>query len=142
MPPQHSLNLKQKLSALSLAQSAPSSPNPNYGRPSRGGGSTDAYANTNSPLNATTKRKMFFHAPAWMKKPHGFGSQHQHGLGVYGEEDLKMVQEVLGQMIFQAGVDYEYVVRSFFVLNATQRPRIFLGRAQCKALREPESLKY
>lgn len=120
MPPQHSLNLKQKLSALSLAQSAPSSPNLNYG-PSRAGNGTDAYAsNANSPLNATAKRKMFFNAPSWMKKPHGFGSPYQHGPGVHGEEDVKMAQEVLGQMIFQAGVDYEYVVRSFFVSNATQ----------------------
>jgi Rho GTPase-activating protein 1 len=111
MPP-HSLNLKQKLSALSLAQSAPSSPNPNYGRPSRGGNSTDAYANnTNgSYLSATAKRKMFLHAPSWMKKPHGFRSHHQRGEHVYGDEEMRLVQEVLGQMIFQAGVDYECVV--------------------------------
>jgi len=119
MPPQSS-NLKQKLSALSLAQSAPSTPNLNYGRPSRGGNNTDGYANnTNGPhMSATAKRKMFLHAPSWMKKPNGLGAHHHKGEHVYGDEEMRLVQEVLGQMIFQAGVDYEYVVSSLSFLRA------------------------
>lgn len=63
-------------------------------------------------MNATAKRKML---PSWMKKPHGFGSVQQRGVEqVYGDEEMRLVQEVLRQMIFQAGVDYEYVTQLLF----------------------------
>lgn len=140
MPPQSS-NLKQKLSALSLAQSAPSSPNTNYGRSNRGGGNnngTDAYANNNTNgahMSATAKRKTFLHAPSWMmmKKPNGLGGgTHQHkGEHVHGDEEMRLVQEVLEQMIFQAGVDYEYVLPvPSFLSNFGNK--FLLGRGQCK----------
>jgi hypothetical protein len=83
------------------------------------------------PMSTTAKRKMFI-PPSWMKKPHGFGSHSQRGVEpVYGDEEMRVVQEVLGQMIFQAGVDYECVVgfSRFFELDV----KTYLsGRGRCK----------
>lgn len=77
MPP----NLKQRLTALSLAPSSPTSPL--------------GTANLKKPLQHPWKRG--FHDPA------------------AGEPDARdRVQEIMAKVIFQAGVDYEYVSLSEF----------------------------
>ncbi|KAG5637436.1 hypothetical protein H0H81_004595 [Sphagnurus paluster] len=76
MPP---LNLKQRLAALSVS---PSSPTSSHGQEPR------------SPIFA--KRKF---NPPWVKRP-----QHENN---YSEGDSGMVEEAMAKMIFQAGVDFE-----------------------------------
>ncbi|KAF9527505.1 hypothetical protein CPB83DRAFT_855894 [Crepidotus variabilis] len=114
VPP--SMTLKQKLASLSLAQSAPSSSHPIYPH-TRQGNSNDSYAY--SPSSPTSKRKMFFtSATTWLRK-HGIGDSGENQYSA-GDEDSRIVQEVLGKMIFQAGVDYE--TRPMVVLNASALP--------------------
>ncbi|KAF8973769.1 hypothetical protein BDZ97DRAFT_1900560 [Flammula alnicola] len=98
MPPP-SFNLKQRLAALSLAQSAPSSPHKSH------------------PWSPNTKRKTFFNPPSWMKRPQEENSSwNGESQYAYGDEEKRMVQEVLARMVFQAGVDFEVV------LNASALP--------------------
>lgn len=85
------------------------------------------------------------HAPAWMKRPHGFGSHHQQRgeaqQRVYADEEVRMVQEVLGRMIFQAGVDYECVVPFTSSFEFEFSFDFFLGRARCER-RQDSSLDW
>ncbi|CAA7264927.1 unnamed protein product [Cyclocybe aegerita] len=120
MPPP-SFNLKQKLAALSLGPSGPSSPHsPSFGQ-MRNGNGHDIYAA--SPTSPTGKRK-FFNPQSWLKKSQeAFGTFRGERGEVrlsYDEEERRMVQEVLGKMIFQAGVDFE--TRPMVVLNASALP--------------------
>jgi len=85
MPPT-TFKLKQRLAALSLAQSSLSGPN-----------AYDAPTSTWSPTAA--KRKFF--NPPWVKRPTSPTSTATEF------SDSMMVQEVLSRMIFQAGVDFE-----------------------------------
>ena len=113
--PSSSLNLKAKLSALALAQSSPSPSNHFYNH------AHGDHVPTTPTDSSSNKRKMFFQshahtASSWLKKPlrnHGWSSNHDDGESNvgrdYGEEEKRVVQEVLGKMIFQAGVDFEYV---------------------------------
>jgi Rho GTPase-activating protein 1 len=84
MPP-NNLSLKQRLAALSLSPSSPSSPHsPNL---------------DNSILSPRRAKALF--TPPWIKK-------NEPGLSVRREyNELEVVQEVMGRMIFQAGVDFE-----------------------------------
>ncbi|KDR83028.1 hypothetical protein GALMADRAFT_238784 [Galerina marginata CBS 339.88] len=117
MPPV-SFNLKQRLAALSQAQSSPSSPHSSSFSHARNGDGGESYLR--SPTSPTSKRKIF-NPPNWMKKSQTSSSniygdrQYSHG-----EEEKKMVQEVLSRMIFQAGVDFE--TRPMVVLNASALP--------------------
>lgn len=77
------LSLKQRLTALSLASSPPTSP-----------------TLSDSPRSPTFRRKPFNFNPPWVKR-----AQESTSNGGYGESE--MVQEVLSKMIFQAGVDFE-----------------------------------
>ena len=163
MPP--SLTLKQRLSALSNAQSVPPvgspTPNPNsnssYPHTSRSN-TADSYprrepvhrssTSSFSSSPSTRKLKAFasnLHAPSWMTlKKSGFHGQErgQYAFVISREEEEhqnRLVQEVLGNLIFQAGVDYEYVVLEscslsltppfgFFVKDSThvsRLPRVF-----------------
>lgn len=76
MPP----SLKQRLAALSLAQSSPTSP-------------LGFDSNPHSPIS---RRKVF--NPPWKRTPGATGDEP-------GARDK--VQEVMGKVIFQAGVDFE-----------------------------------
>ncbi|PPQ68825.1 hypothetical protein CVT25_008873 [Psilocybe cyanescens] len=117
MPPA-SFNLKQRLAALSLAQSSPSSPHNSNFNQSKNGDGPDSYLR--SPTSPNTKRKMFFNnvTPNWMKKPQGASSTNFYGESEHshGAEEKRVVQDVLSKMIFQAGVDFEVV------LNASALP--------------------
>lgn len=98
MPPV-SFNLKQKLAALSLGPSSPYSPNLTNTRNGHGNG------NELHPRSPTNRRKTFSIPPSWVGKPRGFtGSNVEISLG---EEEKRLVQDVLARMIFQAGVDFE-----------------------------------
>ncbi|KAF8625974.1 hypothetical protein AX17_006698 [Amanita inopinata Kibby_2008] len=100
MPPKlNTLSLKQRLAALSLAYSSPSTP---YSA------SPDAPSVPQSPLG----RRKF--NPPWQKR----GQEPVVGSDVYLDEDA--VQAVLSKMIFQAGVDYE--TRPMVVINASALP--------------------
>lgn len=98
MPPA-SFNLKQKLTALSLGPSSPYSPSIAHTRNGHGIGD-ESYPR--SPASPNTRRKAFFNPPSWGKKPRGHNVEMQ-----IGEEEERMVQDVLTRMIFQAGVDFE-----------------------------------
>jgi len=103
--PQPSFNLKQRLAALSIAQSAPSPPsNQNHLR--HGNASDPSYQTPTSP---NSKRKMFFNPPSWMKRAGLSGNFNGDNQYAYGADERRMVQDVLAKMIFQAGVDYECV---------------------------------
>ncbi len=134
MPPS-SLNLKAKLSALALAQSSPSPPSNHYYSHAHGN------SPTTTPTDSSNKRKMFFQshahtASSWLKKPlrnHGWSSNHDDGESnghVYGDEEKRVVQEVLGKMIFQAGVDFEYVASWFCFLFYFMEPKILCTRTR------------
>lgn len=86
MPPS-TLNLKQRLAALSLAPSSPTSP---YG------------PDTPRSPPPTPRRRTLFNPP-WSKR--------QNDTTMAGGEpgESELVQEVMTKMIFQAGVDFEYV---------------------------------
>ncbi|KAF8992208.1 hypothetical protein BDZ89DRAFT_141317, partial [Hymenopellis radicata] len=98
MPPT-TLTLKQRLAALSASPSAPASPT-NY--------SHQSYVEVESP-----KRRSFFNAP-WSNKSRS--SSYTDGT----THELNKVQEVMGKLIFQAGVDFE--TRPMVVLNASALP--------------------
>ena len=85
MPP-NALTLKQRLAALSA----------NINSPSR---SSSFDTPPDSPI--TSKRKMFF------KQPFGKSPTHDAIPGEYHGQER--IQEVMNRLIFQAGVDYEYV---------------------------------
>ncbi|KAJ2935871.1 hypothetical protein H1R20_g1223, partial [Candolleomyces eurysporus] len=92
MPP-GTLSLKQRLAALALAPSSPST----YDNDSSG-----------SSLRSTLKKKAQQHAP-WLKR------REDSTLEPTANE-VEQVQQVLSKVIFQAGVDYEVV------LNASALP--------------------
>lgn len=51
-----------------------------------------------------------------MKRSNASGSNgNDSNEHLYEDEEIRMVQEVLGKMIFQAGVDFEYVAISLAV---------------------------
>ncbi|KIM45092.1 hypothetical protein M413DRAFT_329932 [Hebeloma cylindrosporum] len=111
MPPA-SFNLKQKLAALSLGPSSPYGPSTANTRDAHGNGH-ESYPR--SPTSPNTRRKAFFNSSGWGKKPRG------HNVEIpVGEEEKRMVQDVLTRMIFQAGVDFE--TRPMVVLNASALP--------------------
>ena len=125
MPPT-SFNLKQRLAALSLAQSAPSSPqSPHFAHTRNGQGPEYSY----SPASPTLKRKIF-NPTNWMKR-----QQSSPGEGQYcdGEEEKKIVQEVLSRMIFQAGVDFESVklLTSFYGVHVAET-FLLSGQGLCR----------
>ncbi|KAL1710361.1 hypothetical protein EV121DRAFT_193081 [Schizophyllum commune] len=88
MPP--ALSLKQRLAALSLAPSAPSSPSPYY-------------PSADPPTPTSPRRKSMFHPP-WLRR-------NEDGPVPAPQSQHEKVQEVMNRMIFQAGVDYECVDR-------------------------------
>ena len=88
MPP--ALSLKQRLAALSLAPSAPSSTSPYY-------------PSADSPTPTSPRRKSMFHPP-WLRR-------NEDGPVQAPQSQHEKVQEVMNRMIFQAGVDYECVKR-------------------------------
>ncbi|KAG2109211.1 hypothetical protein BD769DRAFT_1630485 [Suillus cothurnatus] len=81
MPP----SLKQRLAALSLAQSSPTSP-----------------LGSDSGLHSLISRRKVFNPP-WKQPPGATGDEP-------GARDK--VQEVMGKVIFQAGVDFEVILSS------------------------------
>lgn len=90
MPP-HNLSLKQRLAALSIAPSAPTSPN-SFDSP------------LTSPTGLANKRNKFF-VPPWGKRA---GPDPGFQNGYHQQENGRdILQEVMGKMIFQAGVDFE-----------------------------------
>ncbi|KAG1735182.1 hypothetical protein EDB19DRAFT_2026261 [Suillus lakei] len=89
MPP----SLKQRLAALSLAPSSPSSP----------------LGSDSGPHSLVSRRKVF--NPPWKRTPGATGDEP-------GARDK--VQEVMGKVIFQAGVDFE--TRPMVILNASALP--------------------
>lgn len=82
MPPS-SLSLKQRLAALSLASSAPSSP-----------------ISATSPVKSPRK---FSFAPPWTRR------QPEQSFAGQAVQSRDVVQDVMGKMLFQAGVDFECV---------------------------------
>ncbi|KAG9227227.1 hypothetical protein CCMSSC00406_0004234 [Pleurotus cornucopiae] len=106
MPPRaNAMNLKQRLAALSLAPSSPTGP--------RG----DSYPHQPStPQSPVAKMKSLFNAPRVGRRNHA-ESAPSPGTHTMGQEGL---DEVIGRMIFQAGVDFE--TRPMVVLNASALP--------------------
>ncbi|KIY65642.1 RhoGAP-domain-containing protein [Cylindrobasidium torrendii FP15055 ss-10] len=102
MPPS-TLTLKQRLSALSMSPSAPSSPSTAFAHNAH---NHTPYADAESP-----KRSNFFNAP-WAKSKRTMEQGNQN--------ELARVQDVIGRLIFQAGVDYE--TRPMVILNASALP--------------------
>lgn len=81
------LTLKQRLAALATATSSPTPP---YDAP---------------PKSPGADRKRAFFNPTWIKRPSVDGS-------LFGGEGLRdpvsdKLQEAMGRMIYQAGVDFE-----------------------------------
>ncbi|KAF9480037.1 hypothetical protein BDN70DRAFT_878065 [Pholiota conissans] len=119
MPPP-SLNLKQKLAALSLAKSSPSPP---HDRTHVHTNNVDVDGHySGSTVTPNSRRKAFLNSSAnWLKR-----AQEEIGLSIddapriYGDAEKRMVQDVLGKMIFQAGVDFE--TRPMVVFNASALP--------------------
>ncbi|KAL4263013.1 Rho GTPase activation protein [Pleurotus pulmonarius] len=105
MPPRaNAMNLKQRLAALSLAPSSPTGP--------RG----DSYPHQPStPQSPVAKMKSLFNAPRIGRRNHPESTS--PGAHTMGQEGL---DEVIGRMIFQAGVDFE--TRPMVVLNASALP--------------------
>ncbi|KAJ3516194.1 hypothetical protein NMY22_g14269 [Coprinellus aureogranulatus] len=97
MPP-GTMTLKQRLAALSLSTSSPS---------------TYDNDNSESSFRATIRKKAQTHAP-WLRR------QSESPVGPHTAGDMERVQQVLSKMIFQAGVDYE--TRPMVVLNASALP--------------------
>lgn len=89
MPP----SLKQRLAALSLAQSSPTSP-----------------LGSDSGLHSLISRRKVFNPP-WKQPPGATGDEP-------GARDK--VQEVMGKVIFQAGVDFE--TRPMVILSSSALP--------------------
>ncbi|PPR07768.1 hypothetical protein CVT24_003718 [Panaeolus cyanescens] len=109
MPPT-SLNLKQRLAALSTATSSTFSNRNN---------ASGSYSQ--SPTTPIGRKKIQFNPPTWMKRSNASGSSvNGSNEQLYEDEEIRMVQEVLGKMIFQAGVDFE--TRPMVVLNASALP--------------------
>lgn len=79
MPP-NPLNLKQRLAALSIAPSSPTTP----------------YNGAETPKSPARRK---FNAP-WARR-----NSHDQG----GEDERDKVQDVMNKLIYQAGVDFEYV---------------------------------
>lgn len=77
--------LKQRLANLSLANSAPSSP-------------TSSHSTLRLPL---LKKKTLF-TPPWNRRVP------DPAIGTEGES-RERIQDVMGKLVFQAGVDFEYV---------------------------------
>ncbi|KAM6494545.1 CDC42 rho GTPase-activating protein [Amanita muscaria] len=101
MPPKlNTLTLKQRLAALSLSTSSPSTPRfQNF---------------STTPSGSTLSSPTAKFTPPWAKKHR---SQEQVS-AVYHDEET--IQSVLVKMIFQAGVDYE--TRPMVVINASALP--------------------
>ncbi|KAK7448517.1 hypothetical protein VKT23_013779 [Stygiomarasmius scandens] len=99
MPPNSNLTLKQRLAALSVAPSNPSSP--------------QAQSFVDS-LRSPRRGKALF-TPPWIKR------SNESFAGVGAEQDeYEIMQEVMTRMIFQAGVDFE--TRPMVVMNASAMP--------------------
>ena len=81
------LTLKQRLAALATATSSPTAP---YDAPPKSPGAD--------------RRRAFFN-PTWIKRPSGDGSLFVGGSSSDPANDK--LQEVMGRMIYQAGVDFE-----------------------------------
>lgn len=81
------LTLKQRLAALATATSSPTAP---YDAPPKSPGAD--------------RRRAFFN-PTWIKRPSGDGSLFVGGSSSNPANDK--LQEVMGRMIYQAGVDFE-----------------------------------
>lgn len=110
-------NLKQRLAALSLAQSSPSSPS---GAKYTQSNDYDATGLSVSPPITPNGKRKIFNTPSWLKRPQeqetgvpNRGLEH-----MYWDEEKRMVQEVMSKMIFQAGVDFEYVLFTIEPLSA------------------------
>ena len=80
------LTLKQRLAALATATSSPTAP---YDAPQKSPG--------------VDRRRAFFN-PAWIKRPSGDGSLFRESSSGPANDKL---QEVMGRMVYQAGVDFE-----------------------------------
>jgi len=78
MPP--NTTLKQKLAALSLSPSSPATP----------------YASSAQPRSPTRRRPLF--APPWKR---------QLDKVISGEQQARDLQDIMGRVVFQAGVDFE-----------------------------------
>ncbi|EGN93953.1 hypothetical protein SERLA73DRAFT_171808 [Serpula lacrymans var. lacrymans S7.3] len=87
-------NLKQRLAALSLAPSSPTSP---FG----------------SPLNSPGGRRKAIFNPPWMRR-------NSHDAANDEPVTHERMQDVMSKVIFQAGVDFE--TRPMVVLNASALP--------------------
>ena len=126
MPPS-TLTLKQRLANLANATSSPSAPHSlssSHSFSSNASSSLSSAAGQGRSVSAplsfqqmqTSRRKPlpFFNTP-WTKNGGGRGA-----IAIDGVEETRRVEEVLAQMIFQAGVDYECVVINvYFFLNRT-----------------------
>ncbi|KJA26142.1 hypothetical protein HYPSUDRAFT_133611 [Hypholoma sublateritium FD-334 SS-4] len=104
-----SFNLKQRLTALSLAQSSPSDP-----------------SHPPPPITPNGKRK-FFSTPNWIKKAQEEGGVFNRERDIepmYRDEEKRLAQDVMSKMIFQAGVDFEYVLICLFNASALPDPQL------------------
>ena len=124
MPPA-SFNLTQRLAALSLGPSSSHSPGPTCARDGHVNGN-ESYSR--SPTSPNAQRKTFFNPPSWVKKPRGFTRPNTE-ISV-GEEEKRMMQEVLARMIFQAGVDFECALVFSEIYNSSES--VMSGHDQCK----------
>ncbi|KAJ8523208.1 hypothetical protein ONZ45_g299 [Pleurotus djamor] len=104
MPPP-GLNLKQRLAALSLSPSSPSAYSGHFNHLPQ------------TPQSPVTKVKALFNAPRMMGRRGQAESGPHQGTHVAAQGVL---DEVIGKMIFQAGVDYE--TRPMVVMNASALP--------------------
>jgi len=84
------LTLKQRLAALATATSSPTAP---YDAPPKSPG--------------VDRRRAFFN-PTWVKRPSGDGSLFR-GESSSRDHASDKLQEVMGRVIYQAGVDFEWV---------------------------------
>jgi len=96
MPP-GTLNLKQRLAALSQSTSSPSS----YNDPPS---TSSTFSSASSAFRSTIKRKAQAHAP-WLGNLNF--RREQLDEGEWTAEQVQQVQMVIPRMIYQAGVDYE-----------------------------------
>lgn len=136
VPP--SFNLKQRLAALSLAQSSPSSPDDAKYQQARNLDSRDF--SHPPPITPNGKRK-FFSTPNWVKKAQEEGGAFNRERDIepaYRDEEKRLVQDVMSKMIFQAGVDFEYVLfcclnpPDVFYFMFTDSETFMPGRDRCK----------
>lgn len=102
MPPQ-TLTLKQRLAALSLAPSSPTSP---LASPS-----PSPNASAQFPRN-TGKKGLF--TPPWARRQNSYEPS---GDRASRQDDIDRVRDVMSRVIFQAGVDYECASVLFLLIT-------------------------